>query len=448
MGAFVDYLSKHRFNQAPKHLHPRFNEKYNSLSQNNMLSFKFCVCALFLTNSLVNGLTISPISVVTQLVPVTLTWSQQTGDPRGWLLLQKDLSSRSGGFDVVGFQQSAAQHGELLITFASPDFFQLAAMPWPTELLRPMPVTGNLRFDLPVPSGLTKEVFVTLDSVTVIPQSTSSSGVRMTFSPTAITSTKTSMVLPSFESGSLTSIRSLSPSSTEESHSQPNNTPKIATILGGIVGSVGCMFLAGFLVFRRRKMRRIGGEASGSWARGEITPFQSHLEINQNSGSPTGFMISDQRCSEERGSSEIAIVDGGDESESTTDSVAAGRNTQIPIRHQFRSASRVFNRMKTDPKEKKKVNDSNRQEVSDQIIDQAQAVGLTPEASASALDRVPVIETRNNRMQDVLRHLDSGSRMMAPYRLTRTHETRPTDGGRSGPIFEDIIELPPEYSPV
>ncbi|THU97573.1 hypothetical protein K435DRAFT_888044 [Dendrothele bispora CBS 962.96] len=141
----------------------------------------------------------------------------------------------------------------------------------------------------------------------------------------------------------------------------------------------------------------------------------------------------------------MATMDGGDESESAMDSVVTGRNAQIPIQRQFRSAGRVFNRMKTAVGEKKKVGDSNRQEVSDQMAnrDVQQAGGLTPETPVSVPDRVP---SRDNRTQNVLRHSDIGFRMMPLYSLSRAHKIRPTDGGRSGPMFEGAVEPPPEYS--
>ncbi|THU97571.1 hypothetical protein K435DRAFT_857442 [Dendrothele bispora CBS 962.96] len=414
-----------------------------------MLSFNFNFVhvytgTLFLTGSLANGLTIFPISViVTQLVPVTVTWSRQAGDPTSWFLAKKGIDSPQ--YSTVTVPEPGAQSGELLVTFTTPRSFHLIAVTKTTTTGISIEPFGPLKskdpgVNLPFPTRtLTRySVFATLQSVTVLPRSTSTSGVVVT---TSETFTETPIVPPSSETGSPTSIQSSNSSSTEESHSQPNTDVKVAMILGGIAGSVVCMLLAGLLVLCRRAMKRISGEAS---RRGRPTPFQSHLDINQSSGSLTEFMINDQTGSEGRGDSEMATVDGGDQPESAMDSVATGRNAQIPIQRQFRSAGRVFNKMKVAVREKKKVGDSNCQEVSDQMAhrDVQGAGGLTSEAS-SVPDRVL---PRNNRTRDVLRHSDSGFRMMPPYSLTRIHETRPTDGGKSESMFEDTVELPPEYS--
>ncbi|THU76976.1 hypothetical protein K435DRAFT_878464 [Dendrothele bispora CBS 962.96] len=73
---------------------------------------------LLLTGSLANGLTISPIPIITQLVPVTVTWSRQAGDPTSWFLAKKGINSAQ--YSTVTVPEPGAQSGELLVTFTTP----------------------------------------------------------------------------------------------------------------------------------------------------------------------------------------------------------------------------------------------------------------------------------------------------------------------------------------
>ncbi|THU78803.1 hypothetical protein K435DRAFT_811252 [Dendrothele bispora CBS 962.96] len=434
--AYVDkeFTFHFRTNLAYWRFKSAFFEKHYMVSFNYVyvLILSTCVCT--------NAFTISPISTVTQFVPITLTWSRESGDPANWIL-GKEKSEL--GVNYVTVSNPEALVGEVPLSFTHLGPFHIIAQPRQTvneeRDSAPFETLGGV---LIVPftstSSDSTSTFLAKASSDINPTSiaTSSTPSQMSLAtpPSSDSGTISSTLPPSSDSGTISSTQPPNSSSTSETQNQSGSdtdTHGLAVKLG-VTGAVGAGLLLAVIFFCCRKIRQ-RNHATRKPRQNGITPFllSSFPGTNQNSGTPVGF-----RNTRGKGRKHSGMVgDGRGDQELVVDPAPTGRNIRNPVPLQVRFAGRVFNRAKTALEEERDLNAH--QEASNQIVS-GDLQGTERLTLDPALDRV-LASGINDPTPNILRHLDSGIRIMPE----RVHLT---SGGRPATVLEEPIELPPEYS--
>ncbi|THU84252.1 hypothetical protein K435DRAFT_928560 [Dendrothele bispora CBS 962.96] len=235
--------------------------------------------------------------------------------------------------------------------------------------------------------------------------------------------------------------------SDSSSTGRSQNNANISTIVGGSVGAVGFFVLILVFLFCRRR-----GKRGVHWrtSRRIIDPFRwSSPGMTQTSD--TSARLHDQRVGGETSNSEVATAGhdpGHDESES---SLVTARNARIPVQRQFRIAGRAFTKSKTPRPLEKRQSAGDQWEVSDRVDHGDDERIGDPPSPVPAERRSPAMQENGDRTPNIMRHLDSGIRVMqlpSPGLARGQRMTQRDNGGRgfdSG-VVEDIMEPPPEYS--
>ncbi|THU84258.1 hypothetical protein K435DRAFT_870461 [Dendrothele bispora CBS 962.96] len=388
-----------------------------------------------------------------------MSWSRDLDDPERWFLVKSRVGTGLQPDHTVSVTHPGRQVGELPIIFPSFGSFQLVAVADLEDLdeefdtidMRPfttfeVQVMSKGDFlDEPTPTS------ATLVNPTAIPTSvyqplSDTPSTSLLSLPTSESTTSDQYFNPSSESedqslpfnpSSTTSStsenqsRSFSPSSTSEIGS--NASTNIPKIVGGSIGAVVLLVVILLASFCWRRMKR------NSRITKEITKEPYWIDKTSQPG------FSYRRSS----GSEVALVGGDSEVESSATSAPTDRNVRIPVSRQYRSVGRtVSNRTKILLEKTKRRNE--RQKISDQSVHgDDEGISHLPALASKAQNRPASVTSE--RTPNILRHLDSGMRIIQFYGPEKVHEPGMAVGSskerqESVAIVENTIELPPEYT--
>ncbi|THU84264.1 hypothetical protein K435DRAFT_870466 [Dendrothele bispora CBS 962.96] len=355
------------------------------------------VLTLLSTSLFANALSIAPIGTVVQSFPVTVTWFRETDDPENWVFMKTNALGTS--FPIL--VDSNEQEGEAVVSFTHLGSFDLLALS-----------LSGTRPDV--------SAFATFNDIFVV-SSTSHEATPTQITPSSTVTLIDSSSLPPSPT-SLGGTSSVLPSDSSSTGRSQNNA-NIPSIVGGSVGVVGFFVLILVFMFcRRRGKRGVHSTSSRPWK--IIGPFRwSSPGMNQSSD--TSARLHDQRVGGERSDSEVATAGHGPGHDKSESSLVTARNARIPVQRQFRIAGRAFTKSKT-PLEKRQ-SDGEEREVSDRgDHGDDERIGDPPAPAQPAEHRSPAMQENGDRTPNILRHLDSGIRIMQLPRPGLVHEQRMT----------------------